>query len=308
MRYLITLDHGAGLESSAVAEDEDHLSRVIERFGKAVVAVSPHDPGEALPTRGRGRPAGAWSANIERDAEILRLYEEENASSPQLERMFGISRERVCQILRKTNTIETRLERRRIAQAALKQERTRIKRAAVKDRRDRMSAAVELVRAGESMRQASVQAGLSPSMTNQLGAECRAAGVPVRHGRHGRDWSERRRRVKELYDKDMPRSQIVRALREEDPTIHDAWISQRMPELKFRRRASPKVADTSLVDAVNAYMLQHAGRHVKAPAVGKHLRSMGFRVSGYTAVGRALAHSRGAVRRVGRGVYTYDES
>lgn len=214
-----------------LVEDESHLSELMRAYGSRVVHVA---------------PVTAHVPLHERDAAILRRYLEEGASTVDLEHETGLSRERVCQILRRFGAIELKRERRRQVRDRLKRAAERERDATRRAREERLARALELMRQGSSARAASLREGLMPGETNLLLVRAREHGVPINYGRH-RDFSERRRLVRELHAEGLPRARIVSLLRKSDKTINEFWIVRNMPELKFPRgrRYDPHAHHTS---------------------------------------------------------------
>lgn len=193
---------------------------------------------------GRGRPAGerfgrTWQEIAERDAEIARLYQEDPRanSSEKLAQRYGISRERVCQVLRRNNIIEHVGERRRAAKEALQEETAAIRAQVKADFDAKVERALEKIKGGMSVRSAAHEVGFekhSPT-TLLLGRLCKQRGIKIVTGRW-RDFSERKERIRKMVvDEGKTIAEACRILRAEgDARLHVQWIYNNMPDLPVR--------------------------------------------------------------------------
>lgn len=179
----------------------------------------------------------------ERNAEMRRLYEEnpKENSVGKLGERYGISRERVCQVLRKTNTISTVQERRSMAKKALAKE---VKAAKVEAKRiwnAELQKALKLVREGTSLREAVKQSGikLHSNFANELGKLVRVEGVELKHGRW-RDFSERKARLTKLREKGYSWKEVLDTMHHEGDPVYYGWIIDNMPELITPRSRTKK--------------------------------------------------------------------
>lgn len=173
--------------------------------------------------------------NEDRDASIVAEYEA-GANSQQLADKYGVSRERICQVLRKVNIIEHRAERRRLAKEALKDEADALRAAAKAEFDQKISAGVELVRSGHSMNDAARILGLSATHKQyQLAKACKAAGVASIHGRW-RDFEPQKLRIRELREQGKSWREVISITRAEGyGTVNYPWIVRHMQDLVKHR-------------------------------------------------------------------------
>jgi hypothetical protein len=168
----------------------------------------------------------------ERDRAIVTKYEA-GSSTPFLALEYNLTRERVCQILRRSNTIELVKGRRRLAQRVIAEEAAEIKATAKAQYKAKIEAAVELVRKGESVRQATnkiFNRGYHTQFNYAVGAACRAAGVGFNHGRH-RDFTYRKKRLLDLIGSGMSVAEAIKIMRAEGSKIYYNWVYSNMPEM-----------------------------------------------------------------------------
>jgi len=223
------------------------LPKIIRYIGKTAALVGIEVDGEPATIEpltadqgGPGRPK-----KTARNAEMVALYEADPKanSSEKLAARYGISRERVCQILRISNSIGMAQERRAVAREALAEESKRIRDEAAASLNENLDRAVALCRDGMSMRQAAASLGfkMHSAFVNTLGARLRELGIPLSTGRH-RDFSERRKRVLALSREGKSVPEIVRQLRSDgDAHINEPWVYNNVPEARTRppRRKIP---------------------------------------------------------------------
>lgn len=162
------------------------------------------------------------NAKVSRNQEICRRYEA-GETCGQLATVYGVTRERICQILRRNNLIEKKIQRRRLVQESLAED----KAAALAEIAAKKTAAVDLVRKGASWGDAARQTGLTSSI---VGYECNKAGVKSRHGRW-RDFSEREAKVRALRAEGKTFSEIIRTLRTAGDPARLQWIYNNCPDL-----------------------------------------------------------------------------
>jgi len=221
---------------SAAFEDDKAFAAFVQSLYRAATTVDGIERGVTSSAKVRLPPLGQQLSA--RNAEIIAKYAEDPKvnSSEKLGKKYGISRERVCQILRPANVIANAQERRAVAKEALKEASKKIRQDTMEAMETKLLQAMELVRGGMSERQAAGTVGLLKRGTfvNTLNKRCRLAGIPVGHGKH-KDNTQRRARINAFVAANPKASpeQIVRALRgPEDPTLYTNWIYVNMPELK----------------------------------------------------------------------------
>lgn len=173
----------------------------------------------------------------ERNRSWIAAYEAGESNASEIARANGVSRERVCQILRPMRVIEKRIERQRLVNEALAEESVRLKQETKERLALKLAPALELVRGGQSIRSAGLSLGFSQSEINILGDKCRAEGIKTVHGRH-RDMSERLIRCEALFASGLSVAQIVEKMRTDgDPTIHPNWFYSNLPHLRTIKKA-----------------------------------------------------------------------
>lgn len=194
------------------------LSRL---FGNGGSPASAPSRVQNLSVRGRGRPR-----QDERNAEIIRKYQS-GVSVVTLGDEYGITRERVCQILRADNLTNLKREQLRVAREVAENNRAKITAEVQSMRAAKVAEAVDLVRNGASRSQA-VTATRLPS--HVVLKACIDAGLARVHGRWGREAEFQTRR------------KLILALRAENKTwaeikkIHGfglyAWALRNVPEIR----------------------------------------------------------------------------
>lgn len=217
------------------------MERVAADHGLKVSSI-----GTILRNSGVSAPKSpAKNAKIIRNEEIVKKYKA-GSSTVKLAQEYGVSRERICQLLRGDNIIATVNQRRQLAREGLKEQAQEIRNRAKEERAARLQRAVELVKEGRSRRQAGASAGLSPTEQNLLITACRLQGLKSTHGRW-RDLSEREARVRSLHAEGKGLAETVAILREEgDKTANTHWIQGHCADLNFnrhRRVSAPSVRE-----------------------------------------------------------------
>ena len=174
------------------------------------------------------------SAKAERNKAICLAYQTENVSTRDLAKRFGVTFERIAQILRKDNLIEMRVERNKLAKAEVVDAIAAEKMAV----RKRLRAAATVVLEGFSIAEASRQTGVAMSVIQR---HCKALGVISKHGRW-QDFGPRRDRVRALHAEGKTFTAIVDQMRAEGEPINYQWIWRNCPELRpaAGRRVNPR--------------------------------------------------------------------
>lgn len=156
-------------------------------------------------------------------------------SSQQIADKYGVTRERVCQILRRENLIEHRVQRRRLAAEMIEQDRLAVK--AAKEALD--SRAIDLVKGGMSMGMVAAEVGFTPQ---QVAYVCKKAGVASLHGRW-HDFADRKARLVQLVEEGFSLNEArTVAGKEEGRQIGYDWVWRNLPQLteKYRRSRTPR--------------------------------------------------------------------
>lgn len=195
-------------------------------------------PAPPVPTK---RPVGRprTPENVARNAEIVEKYKS-GLSTVTLAAEYGVSRERICQLLRKDNVIATKQQRDRLARETLKRDAQHVKDQAREDRARKISRALELVREGKAQREAGATVGLTSNEQNLLSLACREAGLEQRYGRW-RDFSARNSRVRELHAQGMTLGKVISTLRAEGDNVCRDWIIRRCADLRWPRGGLSRV-------------------------------------------------------------------
>lgn len=179
-------------------------------------------------------PAPAEPALSERNMAITLAYENGDNSTALAEK-HGVSRERICQILRRTNTIEHRAERRRAEREAFAEEAARITAAHKEELQKKLEQAVDLVRQGKSLANAAFIVGLSKNHTKLLGKECKRLGVETKWGRFI-DRAPKIARCRDLRAQGLKWTEISKICDAEGlGQVNPVWVSYAMPDLVQRR-------------------------------------------------------------------------
>lgn len=177
---------------------------------------------------------------IIRNQEIVDKYfaDPKANSSEKLAIEYGLSRERVCQILRRSNAIATAKERKEAVKGAYDDLRQQLTETAKQEYEQKITEALDLMRQGKSMRQAAIAVGFQAhsNFSNVLANRAKVLGIPMFHGPH-RDFEPRKAKVRELWEQGLPVYKIVAKLRDDgaDKTINENWVYANMPELKKGR-------------------------------------------------------------------------
>lgn len=179
--------------------------------------------------------------NRKRNTEIVRKYTSnpKKYSSEALAQEYHISRERICQILRRNNTIETVRVRRQIAVTAAKEASKQVKAEADVLWEQRMQEAIRKVRDENiSYRQAAIAVGMEghSNFTMALNRRAHLAGV---HSKRGR-WLHRTDRIAKVvaaHNEGLSIPAIVKKLRAEgDDHLYEQWVYRYFPSYIKRPR------------------------------------------------------------------------
>jgi Homeodomain-like domain len=181
------------------------------------------------PWRSARNPANKPPEILMRDSEVVRRYlAGENAQA--LADAFKVSRERICQILRRDNIIEHRNERKREARDALKAEADTIKSEAKAETEAKSAKVVEAVRSGMSLARAGRLVGWTPGIAARA---CERVGLTVRmHGRWKRDdYPARFERIRELRAAGATLNAICDTLKAEGNSCSPTWLYNHWQEI-----------------------------------------------------------------------------
>ncbi len=185
-----------------------------------------------------------------------KLYEE-GKTATDIGAMYGVSRERVYQILRKANLIERKWQRRRLASELIETDRLEIK--AAKEEIDRQL--IELVRGGLSIASAAGQLNLTVPHAMNV---CQKHGVVSLHGRW-RDFSGRRNRLTEIVESGYSLNiALLTVSAEEGRQVTYNWVHRNCQELlaKNRRPANSVIPQPPEKPPATPQIQQHAIRQV----------------------------------------------
>jgi hypothetical protein len=175
------------------------------------------DDGELWQPGPLGRPA-----KTDRNNEICRRYQG-GVSSVALAAEYGVSRERICQILRRANLIEKKAQRARLVREteaeAAAEARVQVER--------QIARACELVRNGSTHLDAALATGVSRVV---VAYNCKKRGIKSKNGRH-QDFSEREARVRAMRAEGKTFAEIIQTLRLEGDLIQPNWIHNNLPDL-----------------------------------------------------------------------------
>lgn len=170
-------------------------------------------------------------SKAERNAEWCRLYEE-GKSSQEIADFYNVSRERVCQILRRANLIEHKMQRRRLAAELFEQDKAEVRAKRLLDE----YRLVEFVRAGDSLATAASKVGFTTPVATWI---CKKRGIKSSWGRW-RDLSARKARIRELVEGGHPLTVAMAQVGEEEGgrSIAYSWVQHNCPELLKKNRSA----------------------------------------------------------------------
>lgn len=144
-------------------------------------------------------------------------------SSQAIADKYGLSRERICQLLRPYALPEIKQEKRREAKRVIAEEREMIR----AEFEALVLRGIELVREGKSIDEASRQLALPRGI---LGRRCLLLGVTSDWGRH-RSRPEREARLRALCAAGHSASHAVKIMQAEGERIHYTWVKNHCPDL-----------------------------------------------------------------------------
>jgi cytochrome c5 len=195
-------------------------------------------PDEAMPPK-RPHEHHRQTFDTPRNVEIVKQYLD-GTSSVTLAESFGVSRERICQILRKANAIAHKEERARLAREMLTEEHARLKAEAKQALTRKLAQGIELVQQGASQAQAASAVGLIGNERAVFGKTCKQLRIQSQHGRW-RDWAPRIARLRGLRQvQKKPWKAIFATMRAEGyGGVNATWVHAHLPELVRRRRSTP---------------------------------------------------------------------
>ncbi len=154
-----------------------------------------------------------------RNAAICEAYANRKGNTVSLGKLYGISRERVAQILRKQNLIEMRVERNKLAREMIAEDKAAEKAALLV----RFKQGEALVAAGKSIHTAAVEINIAPAIfQNWLQ---RHSKVKSLHGRW-RDFQPRIDRYLALRKKGYTMAGAIKQMNAEGDKIHSTWVYQ----------------------------------------------------------------------------------
>lgn len=224
------------------------LQGLLLKHGASILMV------ETLPDVDGGPPAAApitevppsthGNTKFVRNQEIIDKYVADPVgnSCPKLAKEYGLSAERIAQILRRPNVIAGAQARRQAAREALAAQKDELSAEARAVMEQALERGIELVRGGMSISAAAAACGYSThTFANNLGSKCRALKITLTHSRW-QDFTERKARVRALAAEGLSVPKIVDRLRAgPDPRMNAVWIYRNMPEVKPKNRAAAPV-------------------------------------------------------------------
>lgn len=206
----------------------------------ALFRTNGHVPAVAALTRKSHAPR---EKTRQRDEQVKARYLA-GENTPALADAFGLSRERICQILRRDDLIDAKAERRRLGKELVLENIEAVKAENAARLQEKLERGISLVRAGSSYRAAAiaVDGACYSYFANLLAASCKKAGIKNNHGRHDRDYTWRRERVRQLAAEGYTINRTVEIMRGEGDRIFSNWIYEHCKDVQFtkrRRRQKP---------------------------------------------------------------------
>lgn len=160
----------------------------------------------------RGRPNMA-----ERDKAICEAYTNGKGNATSLGKEYGLTRERVCQILRRQNLIELVVERKKLAREIIADDKVAEKAAVLA----KLKHGEALVAEGKSISAAAVEANVAPAILQNYMK--RHSKVKSLHGRW-RDFQPRIDRFLALRKAGHTMVGAIQIMNAEGDKIHSAWV------------------------------------------------------------------------------------
>lgn len=182
-----------------------------------------------------------------RDIEIINKYLEDpkTNNTVALGEAYGLSRERICQILRPVNAIAYAAARRRAAEEEVHKQAGKLVEELQSKRQELIDQVKELViNENLSIRAALMKRGLPPqsSLSTLISAQLRAEGISTRQRRHDFTRTRRKEIVRKLFAEGYSIVNLVSKMREtDDPELSDKkisvpWVYNHMPEIRAHRK------------------------------------------------------------------------
>lgn len=215
---------------------------------------SPTEPlrlAPAVPVKPAVTTKGLQPEKRKRNNEWRRLYEDEGLSSIEIAEKYNVTRERVCQILRKTNNIAKKQERRQRAREEIAKEYETFKAGMLDVRKTVISEVLDLVCKGHSVISACGQTDAAKrlyirfsSAVNLMNYECKKANVESKHHRKLRfsqlQLDAIKERIKNLRGSGFKWSVVLSELHKEGfDRVSHIWITKHFPEFINSRTESP---------------------------------------------------------------------
>lgn len=199
-------------------ESGSQVAEIAAKFGLARSAVY-----KALRAEGIALiiPSHGTADAQARNACIIEAYKG-GRSGEEIAQQHDITRERVYQILRPQNLTNLKLERKRVAREEAERERYAVRASLESERADMISRVVEILKTGGSINDAVRLTGAPVHVAQQAR---KAAGLPLTHGRWGREteFEQRKKTIKAAREAGKTWDEIGRS--------EYAWAVRHMPEL-----------------------------------------------------------------------------
>jgi hypothetical protein len=219
---LIRVDRAAGMKTTEIAE----------KYNLSITYVRSLTRGMPLPPQKYEMRAQRSQDIIERNLAMVAAYEKGEENLQSLGDKYGITRERVRQILEPVGSTALIKEQRRIRREEVRATAAELRAAVRAERAQKIAQAVEIVRQGFSINEARRRVPGLP--VNGLQLECRKAGVESGHGRW-RDLTPKINRARELRATGMSWTKISKQLAIEGfGNFAPGFVTRHMPDLVLR--------------------------------------------------------------------------